>query len=341
MRAVADDRHVDVDVLVDRGRIDIDVDFLRAGREGIEPAGDAVVEARADADHHIAIVHRHVGFQRAVHAEHAHPLRIGGRKGAEPHQRRGDRIAGELDQLAQQIARRLAGIDHAAAGVEQRPLGVRHQLDRLLDLLDVALDLRLVAGVREILRLGIDALGELDVLRDIDHDRSRPPAGGDMERLVQHARQILDALDQIIMLGAWPRDADRVGFLERVVADQVRRNLPGDADDRDRIHQRVGQAGHRIGGAGSRGDQHAADLAGRARIAFRRVHRALLVPHQDVLHLFLREDGVVDRQHRAARIAEQMLARLGRRAPGSPFRRHSFLRVMVVFLASSSFLIAQ
>jgi hypothetical protein len=37
------------------------------------------------------------------------------------------------------------------------------------------------------------------------------------------------------------------------------------------------------------------------------VHGALLGPHQDVLHLVLREDGVVDRQHRAARIAEQML----------------------------------
>ena len=71
--------------------------------------------------------------------------------------------------------------------------------------------------------------------------------------------------------------------------------------------QRVGQAGHRIGGAGSGGDQHAAHLAGRARIAFRRVHRALLVPHQDVLHLVLREEGVIDRQHRAARIAEDVL----------------------------------
>ena len=283
------------------------MDLLRAGREGVEPAGDAVVEARADADHHVAIVHRHVGFQRAVHAEHAHPLRIGGRKGAEPHQRRGDREAGELDQLAQQVARRLAGIDHAAAGVEQRPLGMRHQLDRLLDLLDVALHFRLVAGVREILRLGIDALGELDVLRDVDHDRTGPAAGGDMERLVQHARQILDALDQIIVLGARPRDADGVAFLERVVADQMRRHLAGDADDRDRVAQRVGQAGDRIGGAGTGGDQHAADLAGRARIAFRRMHRALLVPHQDVLHLVLREDRVVDRQHRAARITEQML----------------------------------
>ena len=240
MRAIADDRHVDMDVLVDRGRIDIDVDFLRAGREGVDAPGDAVVEARADADHHVAIVHRHVGFQRAVHAEHAHPLRIGGGKGAQPHQRRGDREAGELDQLAQQVARGLAGIDHAAAGVEQRPLGVRHQLDRLLDLLDVAFDLRLVAGVREILRLGIDALGELDVLRDVDHHRARASARGDVEGLVQHARQVLDALDQIIVLGARPRDADGVAFLEGVVADQVGRDLAGDADDRDRVAQ-----GHR------------------------------------------------------------------------------------------------
>ena len=130
------------------------------------------------------------------------------------------------------------------------------------------------------------------------------PLGGDVERLVQHARQILDVLDQIIVLGARPRDADRVAFLERVVADQMGRHLSGDADDRDRIHQRVGQAGDRVGGAGPGGHQHAADLAGRARIAFGRVHRALLVPHQDVLQLVLLEQRVVDRQHRAARIAE-------------------------------------
>ena len=60
-------------------------------REGVETAGDAVVEARADADHQIAIVHRIVGLERAVHAEHAEPLLVGGRIGAEAHQCRGDR----------------------------------------------------------------------------------------------------------------------------------------------------------------------------------------------------------------------------------------------------------
>ena len=82
-------------LLIDDGSMSTWI-LRRARRERVEPAGDAVVEARADADHHVAIVHRHVGFVGAVHAEHAEPLRIGGREGAEPHQRRGDREAGQL-----------------------------------------------------------------------------------------------------------------------------------------------------------------------------------------------------------------------------------------------------
>ncbi len=324
-RAVADDRNVDLDVLVDRGRIDVDVDLPRAGREGVEPAGDAVVEARADADHQVAIVHRPIRFPGAVHAEHAEPLRIGRGIGAEPHQRRGDGKAGELHQLAQQVARLRAGIDDAAAGVEQRTLGVLHQLDRGLDAVEVALELGLIALVLEILRPGIDALGELDVLRDVDDHRARPAALGDVERLVQHAREVGDRLHQIVVLGARARDADGVAFLEGVVADEMGRHLPGDDDERDRIAQGVGEPGDRIGGAGTGGDQHAADLAGRARIALGRVHGALLVPHQDVRDLLLLEQRIVDRQHRAPGIAEQVLDPLVGERLDHHFRAGHFL----------------
>ena len=252
-------------------------------------------------------MHRQVGLVGAVHAEHAEPLRIGGGVGAEPHQRRSDGKPGELHQLAQEMARLRSGIDDAAAGVKQRPLGTPHQLDRGLDAVEVALDLRLVALVLEVPRPGIRAFGELEVLGNVDHHRTRPAALGDMERLVQHARKLADVLDEVIVLGAGPRDADRVAFLEGIVADQMGRHLPGDAHDRDRIHERIGQAGDCIGGAGAGGHQHAADLAGRAGIAFGGMHGALLVPHQDVPDLLLLEQRVIDRQHRAARIAEQVL----------------------------------
>ena len=123
---------------------------------------------------------------------------------------------------------------------------------------------------------------------------------------MQNARQLADALHEVIVLGAGACDADRVAFLECVVADEMRRHLSGEAHERGRVHERVGQSGNGIGGAGTGGHQHAADLAGRARIAFGRVHGALLVPHQDVLDLRLLEQRVVDRQHRSAGIAEEV-----------------------------------
>ena len=105
---------------------------------------------------------------------------------------------------------------------------------------------------------------------------------GDVEGLVQHAREIVDVLHQPVVLGAGPRDADGVALLEGVVADQMRRHLAGDADDGDGIHQRVGEARDGVGGTRTRRDEHDADLAGGARIAFGGMHRAAFLADEDV-----------------------------------------------------------
>ena len=283
------------------------MDLLRLRRERVEAAGDAVVEARADADHQVAVMHGVVGLEGAVHAEHAEPLLVGRRIGAEAHQRGGHREAGRADQLAQQSRGVRAGIDHAAAGVEDRPLRRGHHLDRVAHPLEVALDLRTIGLVLDVALERIGAAGELHVLRDVDDDRAWAAVRGDVEGLVQDARQILDPAHQIIVLGAIAGDAGRVAFLERVRADEMGRHLAGDADQRDRIHQRVGETGDRVGRARAGGHQKDADLAGRAREAFCGMRRALLVAHENVADLVLMEDRVVDRQHRAAGIAEDEL----------------------------------
>ena len=304
---IADDREVDGDDLVDRASVDVDVDLFGIGRESVEAAGDAVVEARADCDDQVGAVHRHVRFIGAVHAEHAEPLVIVRRESTEPHQRRGDWRAGERDQLAQRRAGVGAGVDHPAAGVEDRALGGGDHRGGLGDRGGVGIDLRAIAFMVDPVGDRIGAGRDLDILRNVDHDRAGTAMGRDIKGLVQDRAEAVGVHHQIIMLGAVARDADGVAFLERVGADQRRRNLPGQHDHRDRVEQRVGDAGDGIGRAGPRGDEHDAGLAGRARIALGGVGRGLFVADEDVLDRRVLEKRVVDRKHRAARIAEHRI----------------------------------
>ena len=283
------------------------MDLLRPRRESIEASGDAVVEARSDVDHHVAVMHRVVGLESAMHAQHTEPLRVGCRIGTQAEERRGDRIAGEADEFAEQRRRARAGIHHAAAGVEDRALGFGDQVDRSANGRRIALGARVIGLVLDMLGAGIGAGRELDVLGDIDEHRSGPAVGGNVEGLVDDAREIVHVADQPVVLGRRPRDADRVAFLEGVVADEMGGHLTGQTDDRDRVHQRVGERRHHVGRARAGGDQRDADAAGRAGIAFGGMAGALLMAHQDVLDGVLLHQLVIDREHRAAGIAENML----------------------------------
>ena len=95
--------------------------FFEPGREGVQPPGHPVVEAGADVQHDVAAMHRQVGLEGPVHPEHARGT--AGRSdgiGAEPHQRVGAGHAGHADELAQQPRGLRPGIDHAAAGIDDR-----------------------------------------------------------------------------------------------------------------------------------------------------------------------------------------------------------------------------
>ena len=67
-----------------------------------------------------------------------------------------------------------------------------------------------------------------------------------------------------------------------------------------------GDAGHGIGQSRPGGDNRHADFAGRARITIRLVYRALLVAGEDVGDVLLLVNRVINMQHRAARITEDV-----------------------------------
>ena len=80
----------------------------------------------------------------------------------------------------------------------------------------------------------------------------------EMERALDDARQILDAIDAVDALAERPVDLELVGvlvqvdFLMRVPAVVVRRHVAGDHHHRDRIERRVGDAGAGVGQARAR-----------------------------------------------------------------------------------------
>ena len=150
------------------------------------------------------------------------------------------------------------------------------------------------------------ALRHENVFGNIDQHRTGPAAGGDIKRLVHDLRQLGHVLHHEIVLGAGARDAERVGFLKRVAADEGAVDLAGDGDDRDGIHQRIHQAGDQVGGAGAGGGAADADLAGGAGIAFGGEGGVLFVADQDVADVMVIE-GIVKGEGDAAGIAEEAL----------------------------------
>ncbi|MGF6549829.1 hypothetical protein QFZ96_004900 [Paraburkholderia youngii] len=299
---VADDRNVDLDALGNGRRIDVDMDDLaRPRREVIRIADHAVVETRADGDQHVAVLHRHVGFVRTVHAEHAEEFLVARAVAAQAHQRIGDRIAEQIGKLVQ-FTRRVREHD-AAAGIYIRALRRQQQRNRLADLTGVALRDRVVRAQRHALDRLVLARRLRHVLRNVDQHRAGTAGTGDVESFLDGGGEIAHVLHEEVVLHAGTRDADRVAFLECVLTDRGSRHLAADHDHRDRIHIGGGDAGHGIGDTGAGGHETNADLAGGARIGVGSMHGGLLVAHQHVLELVLLVQLVVNVEYRAAGIA--------------------------------------
>ena len=146
-------------------------------------------------------------------------------------------------------------------------------------------------GLRRLVGAGC----ELHVLGNVDQHRPGAPLRCDVERLMQHPGERVCLLHQPVVLGAGAGDANGVGLLEGVGADHEGRNLTGEHDDRDRIHQGIGQAGHGVRRTGSGRHEDHAGLAGGARVSFGRMHRPLFVTHQNVANGVLLEHLVVNR----------------------------------------------
>jgi hypothetical protein len=169
---ITHDRHIDLDALGDRRRIDIDMDDL-AGILGevLGVSDHPVIEPRADRHQHIAVLHGEVGLVGAMHARHANKMRAAGLVATQPHQGVGAGIAEKIDQLVELGG--CVGQDDSATGIDHGALGLQQQLNGLFDLSLVPLDHRVVGAHRYLTRVLELAFVAGHILGDVDQHRTR------------------------------------------------------------------------------------------------------------------------------------------------------------------------
>ena len=264
-----------MDDLVDFYLVDVEMDDLGVGRKVFHVACNAVVKPRAYGDEQVALRHGHVGGVRAVHAYHAQMgvVRIG--HGPLAHEGRNDRHLRFLDDVPQGSGH--IGEDDAAARQKDGALRLFQRRHGAVDIVSLP---RIYAAVApQLYRFGIFIVefGVEYVLGYVDEDRAGPARRGDVKGFPQHAGQVLDVLYQVIVLRNRRRDPRNVGFLEGIAADEGRRDLPADDDERDRVH--VGRRNTRdhVAHAGARRGEAYARLARRPGVAVGSVDGALFV----------------------------------------------------------------
>jgi len=308
---VTHDRDIGNAILAHFGGIDIHMYDAGVTGERLQLAGDAVIETSAEGDEQIAFSHAHVGGVTAVHTGHADEIRMAGRQAAESHQS-ADRgkvnLLHERGQFGGSVAE-----NGTTAGIDKRALGFPDQLRGTANLASMAFGEYLITGQVDGIDRSVVATGLENVLRDVDEHGTGTTAGGDVKSLVKNPRQLLDIFHHEVVFGGGARDAEGVGFLESIAADELGGDLAGDGDDGDGIHHGVDEPGDEVGGAGSGGGATDADLPGGAGIAFGGEAGILFVAHKDVLDVAVIE-GIVKRQGDAARIAEEAIDAFAREA---------------------------
>ena len=297
-RAVARSATIGVAVLGDLRGVDVDVHDGGAGREGVEAAGHAVVEAGAERDDQVGALEGTDGRHGAVHAGHAEVVAIRVRERAAGGQRGDNGGIRDLDEVGEGVGG--AGAHDAAAHVEHGSLGIGDRTGSRAHLLHVRLVRDAVARQVEGGRPGKVHLGDLRGLGDVHEDRAGATRAREVEGLGQTRGDLRGVRDEEGVLGDGHRCADDVGFLEGIGADQGCADLAGDHDDRDRVHAGVAQSRQHVGGAGAGRHDCAADLTGGQGVAFGGVARALLVTDKNVADGRRRQQRVVGRQNCAA-----------------------------------------
>ena len=212
-------------IFSDLRRVDVDVDDPHPPDQVFRLRDGTVRKTGSHDDEKVGASHRLIGIRLAVVAQHPEVEGMPFRQHPDAHH---GGHHGDVEFFAEgpDVFFAVAQND-AAAGTDQGLFRLIDGGDHLLDLLHIDLDLRLIAP--DIDRLGItEGMGQLPVLHvdgNVDEDRALPAGGGDVERLLEDAGDIVRVLDQVAVFDEGLRGPAHIGLLEHVPAQQLAGDL--------------------------------------------------------------------------------------------------------------------
>ena len=145
----------------------------------------------------------------------------------------------------------------------------------------------------------------LSILGNAHDHRTRTSRLCYSECLCKHRCYLVRARHLIIPLGDRQSNADDIRFLERGRTQSFLLDLSRYAYDRSGVHHRISNTGHKIGCTRACCSHTHADLAGTARIAFRRMDCSLLMPDKYMIYSTLTLiKFIIERHDTTTRISE-------------------------------------
>ena len=242
---IRNNRNIYDNVSRDGCRIDIDMHDLGIRCKFIQITGNTIVKSCSDGKKHVTFTDCHIGCIFSMHTAVADIQRMRRRNCAFAHDGCDNRDIFFLCKCLQcHIGTR--NID-SATGKDQRLLCRFQKLICFLELTDMYTVDRLVATDIHMIRILRRTGRSLDILWNIDKNRTRFTGARDIERHLDDLAKICTISDRYRILCDTSCHTNDINLLERIVSDESEWNLTGKAYKRNAVIMRIRQSRDRVG----------------------------------------------------------------------------------------------
>lgn len=146
--------------------------------------------------------------------------------------------------------------------------------------------------------------GSSNILGQIDENGTGSAGSSNLKGLVDSSGELSNVLDHDVPLGARSGDADNIGLLEGVSADNGGQDLTGEDNHGGTIGKSVLHGGDDVGGTGARGDENDTGLTRGSSVALGHVAGTLLVSREHKVEVLRVVNGVKDGENGSTGVTE-------------------------------------